>query len=749
MVACQGESVLGGQSGVNRGGVEPYGLADEGSRGGGDVLAEVEAVGREGAVVGGDVGSIAALAGGDGGAVHGAAVVVVVGEAVGAGGAAADGAVVIVESSGDIGIGDGAAHNVAIVVVAHDAADALVACDAGVGEVDVVDVGTAVYIAEEALVDVGHAAAVLADADAADGVAVAVELAFEVAVGAVDVAAYGLIVALSFVEGQVVGVERDVGSELEVLVLVRVDGLAVSAVHAVGEQQELVFVVYHVGVVFRVAIVHGCPVDGGEVGGVDADGHVLVGHGECGAAEGACAGGVAVLVAAWCGGSGVAEGEAELVAAAVVEGLAALQSSAAVGGDAADGVLGRCAGEGDGVDGDVGGGGDGAGGLALGGAEGAGVVAVLDGGGVVRVFTAEGGAAAAGHRLAVGEGCGSAEAVGDGDGLGVTFPSDEAAVAVSCAVLLEQLAVEEASGEVNFPGGGTAPGYEAAVVAARTGDDGRAVAVGERYAVLAEADETARAACRVDADVARAVLDGDGAEEVADESADVMRLGACVAFVDGAVDGEVAERGLVVAVGSGLDEGSHELRVNGRVGGAVVEGEGVAVAVEGAREFMAAAARHAGDGDVGAEEDGLAAEVALGVVGQQVAEDVPARGGVDGVLGARVVDGEVVAAVWAKGDGAAGHVDVVAAVGGGASVERLAALDVHGTVVAIGGDEVGGRAQAEGDGAFGDDALGVISRCGGHLPAIDGDGPVVGIDGGMAVPGTGGADDAAVDGDAV
>jgi len=362
VVACQGESVLGGQSGVNRGGVEPFRLAGEGSRGGGDVLAEGEAVGREGAVVVGDVGFMAAHAGGDGGAVHGAAVVVVVAEADGVGGAATDGAVVQLSGSGDIGIGDGAAHNVARVVVAHDAADLVIACDAGIGEVDVVDFGTAAYQSEEALVDVCVVGAVLADADAADGVAVAIELAFEEAVGVADVAAYGLIV-LGVVVGLVVGVaERDVGSELEVLALVVVGGLAAGAVHAVGEQQELVFVVYHVGVFFRVALVHGCPVDGGEGG---ADGHVLVGHGEGGAAEGACAGGVAVLVALGCGGGGVAEGEAELVAAAVVEGLAALQSSAAVGGDAADGVLGRRAGEGDGLDGDVGGGGDGAGGVAV------------------------------------------------------------------------------------------------------------------------------------------------------------------------------------------------------------------------------------------------------------------------------------------------------------------------------------------------------------------------------------------------
>ena len=160
---------------------------------------------------------------------------------------AADGAVVHVVGSGDIGIGDGAAADSAI-VEAHDAADVLVACDAGVGEVDVVDVGAAVYMSEEALVAVGIAAAGLADADAADGVAVAVEIAFEVAVGAADVGAYslivlGVVVALVSVVG-----ERDVGSELEVHAAVAVGGLAVSAVHAVGEQQELAGVLYDKGV---------------------------------------------------------------------------------------------------------------------------------------------------------------------------------------------------------------------------------------------------------------------------------------------------------------------------------------------------------------------------------------------------------------------------------------------------------------------------------------------------------------------
>lgn len=185
MVACQGESIPGGQSGADRGGVEPFRLAGEGSRGGGDVRAEGEAVGREGAVDGGDVGSLAALAGGDGGAVHGAAVVVVVGEGAAGGLVAADGAVVICGffCGGDVGIGNGAAADGAAVVVADNAADVIVAFDAGVGEVDVVDGGAAAYHAEETLVTIGIAVAGLADADAAYGLVVAIEVAPEVAVG--------------------------------------------------------------------------------------------------------------------------------------------------------------------------------------------------------------------------------------------------------------------------------------------------------------------------------------------------------------------------------------------------------------------------------------------------------------------------------------------------------------------------------------------------------------------------------------
>ena len=267
------------------------------------------------AVVFGDVVSVAAHVGGVFGAVHGAAVVVVVGE--GAVVISADGAGDVVVGGGDVGIGDVAAADSAVVVGTDDATDIHEACDAGVAEVDVADFGIAACQSEEALVDVGSAAAVLADADATDGVAVAVEVSTE---ATVVVASYGLIVALSVVESQVVGVERDVGSELEVLAPVAVGGLAAGAVHAVGEQQQLVLVVYHVGV-GAVALVHGGPVDGDDV---CAHGDVGVGHGEGRAAEGAAAYGVGVMVAGLGSRAAVREGEAELVAAAVVEVVAAL-----------------------------------------------------------------------------------------------------------------------------------------------------------------------------------------------------------------------------------------------------------------------------------------------------------------------------------------------------------------------------------------------------------------------------------------
>ena len=106
----------------------------------------------------------------------------------------------------------------------------------------------------------------------------------------------------------------------------------------------------------------------------------------------------------------VAERQAHVVAAAVVERAAALDAAAAVGGDAADGVLGGVAGEGDAADGDAVARRDRGRSLALLGAERAGVVAVGQGGAV----TGEGAArivASASHYLglAVGEGGGGVE----------------------------------------------------------------------------------------------------------------------------------------------------------------------------------------------------------------------------------------------------------------------------------------------------------------------------------------------------
>jgi len=445
-------------------------------------------------------------------------------------------------------------------------------------------------------------------------------------------------------------VERDVGSELEVLAAVVVGGLAVSAVHAVGEQQELVFVVYHVGV-FRVALVHGCPVDGGEGGGVDADGHVLVGHGEGLSAEGACAGGVAVLVAEGCAGGGVAEGEAELVAAAVVEGLAALQSSAAVGGDAADGVLGRRAGEGDGLDGDVGVGGDGAGGLALGGAEGAGVVAVGRGD-VAATIIVEGAAADVAVVLR-GE-----EAVADGGG-GVAVAYEAAA-----SVGADYLAVEHA---------------------ARDGDES------------ADAD-AAGVAFAADVNAADTVGDGGLAGGLAHDAG-----GAVVGAADGAADDEVLDGGAVDVA----ERSRHHVVVV-----RVVDGEGLAAAVEGSREFMAAAARHARDGvlsraNVGAEADGLAAEAVVGVVVvEAVAEDVPACGGVDGVLVARLRE------VGGVGGEGGGYGDV----GGGHGERAVGDGHVAALVAAEGIARANGV--AEGDGS----AAGVVGLAGQECAAVGGGG---------------------------
>ncbi len=374
----------------------------------------------------------------------------------------------------------------------------------------------------------------------------------------------------------------------------------------------------------------------GEVVGADGDGDVGVRHSERRAVEGASAGRVAVLVAFGCAGGGVAEGEAELVVAAVVEGLAALQASAAVGGDAADGVLGRCAGEGDGLDGDVGGGGDGAGGVAVVILVGMVCVCGVVGGVVGAVAEVVGVVAVVGIYLVAGEG--GAGRVQDGDLGGgeeavadfcpAFAPAEEAADGVGrCA---EQTAVEQAAGD------------------------------GERAGLLYADDAAVGAVAAdgaLDGDADAAVLDADGAPAAADETAGELLVGS-----DGARDVQVAEGGgafsLVAGVGLGVAdvaEGGDVLRGSvGDVVAADVDGQRVALSVEGAAEVVVRAAGHAADGDVVAEADGLAAEAVVGVVViEGGAHDAPSGGGADGVGVA--ADGEVVAGGEADvGDGGAG-----------------------------------------------------------------------------------------------
>ena len=73
----------------------------------------------------------------------------------------------------------------------------------------------------------------------------------------------------------------------------------------------------------------------------------------------------------------------------------------------------------------------------------------------------------------------------------------------------------------------------------------------------------------------------------------------------------------------------------------VRKGQRMILSVKDAGEVMAAAARHAGDGDVRVQLHGLAGKVALVVVFQQVTEHAPACGGVDGVHRTRVIHGEL------------------------------------------------------------------------------------------------------------
>ena len=298
------------------------------------------------------------------------------------------------------------------------------------------------------------------------------------------------------------------------------------------------------------------------------DGDVGIGHGQgiavgVVAGEGAAAGGVGAAVAF---ALGVGERQAHLVFVASVEHIAVFQAfqlrlAILIGGDAADGVLGRRTAEGDG---DILARRDGAGLLALGGAQQAGVVAV----GACRAVAHEGGAG-----VLLASGCadgaevGGQEAVGHVDG-GVP-PAHEAAALVGLVALCAlDAAVEEASCDV---GGAARP---------RAGHDAAVGAV----AVDAADDVDRRAAV---GDVGRAVSHSDDAAGVDVLGVDVARD---VQVLDsGVVD--IAERREVVLIG--------------RVAGlAVVEGQRVALSVERAAEgaiavgevTACAAARHAGDG---------------------------------------------------------------------------------------------------------------------------------------------------------
>ena len=333
-----------------------------------------------------------------------------------------------------------------------------------------------------------------------------------------------------------------------------------------------------------------------QLAGREADGDVLVGHGERRAAERCAARGavVAVLVAEGRVAAAVGERQAHGVAAAGVEhiiiydtgdeGVAvAAGAGCLVGGDAADAVLrGRSVV----AEGDALAGGDGAELFALALAERLGVVAVGERAGSAVVVDRAFGAGAA----LWGE-----EAVGDGER---ALAKAHEAAAIAIAV---DDAVEHAALYLHVSADAEAAGIVTA------GDGGAADAVG---------------------DVALASLPR--RTSLADDSG-----GASAAAADGAFDDEVLN-GSAIHVAEGSDVG--------RAG--VADGQRLALSIKRAGERFVARARHAADGDVVGELHGLAAEEILAVVGSEpVAERVPAVGVSDGVLvGAAYRDGSC----WAQ-----------------------------------------------------------------------------------------------------
>ena len=192
---------------------------------------------------------------------HDAAVTIDDGEAVshGEGGgtdAAADGTAITVAyhtavivgivgngMDGDVTAYAAVLHNAAITavyfIISRDAADILLTGDAGIGQDDVPDGGTTGHT-KETLVAVCIGDAAFIDADAADGMALTVEGAAEVSIAIVNTSAYGGVVVLhagGIVPVGGVGV-ADVITQHEVRVAEVVGGVAVGAVHVLGQQVE-------------------------------------------------------------------------------------------------------------------------------------------------------------------------------------------------------------------------------------------------------------------------------------------------------------------------------------------------------------------------------------------------------------------------------------------------------------------------------------------------------------------------------
>ncbi len=381
------------------------------------------------AVIGTD--AVLVAGGGDLAAGDGDAAVGLDASAVGAGGvdgAAVDGDVAVSIDAIAVGAGgvDGAAADDDIAVVMEDA---------GVGGGDVEGAG-----AESLAVD-GQGAVVAIDACAIAG------HAHGLAVGEDDV---HVVVAVNLVAVADVGAD-EVPRLLSVLAEAALRAVEGDGAGGIGSS---VLSVAEDAVGVDVADADGLAGAAQLVAGREADGDVLVGHGERRAAERCAARGavVAVLVAEGRVGGAVRERQAHLVVHSGVEhiiiydtgdeGVAvAAGVGCLVGGDAADAVLGghSVVSEGDALAG-----GEGAELLALCGAEGAGVVAVGHGG----VVAGEGGAGMVVYiaslylGLASAEVGGGVEAVGDG---AVAIAHEAAAVGGGVGAGGEQLAVEHAA----------------------------------------------------------------------------------------------------------------------------------------------------------------------------------------------------------------------------------------------------------------------------------------------------------------